>query len=31
VPDSAIAGGVWQIGPFDPFVIPAQIYVQALR
>lgn len=29
VPDAAIPGGVWQIGPFDPFVIPQHVYVQA--
>ena len=31
VPDSAIAGGVWQIGPVNPFVIPSKVYAQALR
>jgi len=29
VPDSAIPGGVWQLDPSDPFVIPQHNYIQA--
>ena len=28
-PDEAIAGGVWQLGPFNPFVLPQALYVTA--
>lgn len=29
VPDSAIQGGVWQMGPADPFVSPSHFYIVA--
>lgn len=29
VPDAVIQGGVWQIGPYNPFIIPQHLYIEA--